>query len=185
MRFLKRNSNVILVSLLEAVIGILLLVDPVRFTTAIIFVFGIVLLVGGVLSVIRYFRADPVSASVSGDMVKGLVMLLAGAFLAIRPSWLITTFPVLMILYGIVILVGGLYKAQWFIDALRLKAGKWLFHLINAAVSIVCGFVILANPFASTVVMWMFIGISLVVEAALDVVALIIKGRGAANPDAE
>ncbi len=183
MKFLKRNLNVILISLLEVLIGVLLLVNPVGFTSTIIIAFGIALLVGGVVSVVGYFRATPVEASLTRALVKGLAMLLAGAFFVIRPTWLIATFPVLTILYGIVILLGGLYKVQWFADALRMKTGRWFFYAINAAVSIICAFVILANPFASTLALWIFIGISLIVEAVLDLIVLFFgKGGAVAEP---
>lgn len=182
MRFLKRNFNVILVCLLEALIGILLLVNPVDFTTVIIIAFGIVLIIGGVFGVIGYFSTEPAAASFTGALVKGLAMLLAGVFLVVRPAWLISTFSVFTILYGIAVLLGGLYKTQWCVDALRLKTGRWLFHALNAAVSLICAFVILADPFASTVALWMFIGITLIVEAALDLVVLIVAGNRAEPP---
>ena len=41
MKFLKRNANVILICLFEVLIGILLLVDPIGFTSAIIIAFGV------------------------------------------------------------------------------------------------------------------------------------------------
>ncbi len=182
MSFLKRNFNVILVCLLEALIGILLLVNPVGFTTVIIIAFGITLMMGGIVGVIGYFRTEPVAASFTGALVKGLAMLLAGIFLVVRPAWLISTFPVLTILYGIAVLLGGLYKTQWFVDALRLKTGRGLFHALNAVVSLICAFVILADPFASTIALWIFIGITLIVEAVLDLIVLIIAGNRAEPP---
>ncbi len=180
MEFLKRNFNVILVCLLEVLVGVLLLVNPVGFTSVIIMAVGAVLLVGGVLCVIGYFRSNPMEAALRGTLAKGLAMLLAGGFLVLKPTWIIEKFPILTILYGIVILFGGLYKIQWFADALRMKTGKWLFHAIDAVVSLFCAFVILADPFASTVVLWMFIGASLIVGAVLDAVVLFFS-KGNAN----
>lgn len=177
MKFLKRNANVILLCLFEALIGVLLVVDPIGFTSGIIISFGIALLAAGLICTIGYFRADAVEAALRGALVKGLAMLLAGAFCVIQPMWLIAAFPLLTILYGVVILFAGLCKVQWTIDALRLKIGRWFLPAISAAVSIICGFVVLSDPFASTLVLWMFTGISLIVEAVLDVVVLFF-GRG-------
>ena len=172
MEFLKRNSNVILLCLLEALIGVLLVVDPIGFTSGIIIVFGIALLILGLICTIGYFRTDAVEAALRGALVKGLAMLLAGAFCVLQPMWFIATFPLLTILYGVVILFAGLCKMQWAVDALRLKAGRWYLPAISAIASIICGFVVLLNPFASTLVLWMFTGITLIVEALLDVVVL-------------
>lgn len=181
MKLLKRNGNVILIGLFEALIGILLLLDPVGFASAIIIALGVALLAAGLIAVTGYFRTNPVEAALSRTLAKGLAMLLAGAFCVLQPSWFIATFPLLTILYGVIILLAGLSKAQWAIDALRLKTGRWFLPAISAAVSIACAFVILANPFASTLVLWMFTGISLIVEAVLDMVVLIFTRRGAAT----
>lgn len=172
MKFLKRNANVILLCLFEALIGVLLVVDPIGFTSGIIIAFGIALLAAGLICTIGYFCTDAVEAALRGALVKGLAMLLAGAFCVLQPTWFIATFPLLTILYGVVILFAGLCKVQWAIDALRLKIGRWFLPAISAVVSIICGVVVLSNPFASTLVLWMFTGITLIAEAVLDVVVL-------------
>ena len=182
MKFLKRNANVILLCLFEALIGVLLVVDPIGFTSGIIIAFGIALLIAGLICTIGYFRTDPVEAALRGALVKGLAMLLAGAFCILKPTWFIAAFPLLTILYGVVILLAGLGKVQWAVDALRLKTGRWFLPAISAAVSIICGFVVLLNPFASTLVLWMFTGISLIVEAVLDVVVLFFS-RGSMSDE--
>lgn len=175
MNFLKRNIKKILICLLEILIGILLLINPESFTTGIVIALGVVLVLEGIFCIIGYFRTSPEQAALAGGMVKGLAMLVAGCFLILKPEWLVATFPVFTIIYGIAILLSGLYKVQWFIDSLRLKTGRWLFHLINALLQIVCAVIILANPFASTVALWMFIGISLIVAAIFDVVVLVVS----------
>lgn len=178
MKFLKRNANVILICLLEALIGVLLVVDPIGFTSGIIIAFGIALSVAGLICTIGYFRTDAVEAALRGTLVKGLALLLAGAFCILKPEWFIVTFPLLTILYGVIILLVGLRKVQWAIDTLRLKIGRWYLPAISAVVSITCAFVILSNPFASTLALWMFTGISLIVESVLDVVVLFFSRDG-------
>lgn len=165
--------NIIFFCLCEIIIGALLLVDPIGFTSGIIIALGAALLAAGVLCVIGYFRTSPVEAALRGDLAKGLFLLLCGGLCAFRSGWFIAAFPLLTVLYGVVILLAGLGKVQWAVDALRLKTGRWFLPAISAAVTILCGGVILSDPFASTVVMWMFIGISLIVEAVLDIVVLI------------
>ena len=183
MNFLKRNANVIFICLFEALIGILLLFDPIAFSSAIVIVFGVALLAAGLIAVIDYFRTDAVEAALRRTLARGLAMLLAGAFCVLQPAWFIATFPLLTILYGVVILLTGLSKAQWTVDALRLKTGRWHFPAIGAAVSISCAFVVLANPFASTLVLWMFTGISLIVEAVLDILVLFFSSRRSTTID--
>ena len=172
MKFLTRNANVILLCLFEALIGILLLVDPIGFTSAIIIAIGAALAVVGLICTISYFRTDAVEAALKGTLVKGLAMLLAGGFCVLQPTWFIATFPLLTIIYGVAILLAGLGKVQWAVDALRLKTGRWLLPAISAVVSIGCACVILSDPFGSTIVLWMFTGISLIAAAVLDVIVM-------------
>lgn len=97
MKFLKHNANVILLCLVEALIGVLLVVDPIGFTSGIIVAFSIALLAAGLICTISYFRSDTIEAAIRGTLAKGLAMLLAGAFCVFRPTWFIATFPLLTI----------------------------------------------------------------------------------------
>jgi len=164
-------------SFAELIIGILLLVNPVGFTSGIIIAFGIVLMIMGISKTIQYFRTEPEKAAVGQSLVKGLLMFFAGAFCGFNPHWFIATFPVLTLAYGVVILITGITKLQWTIDIIRMKRSKWLWAAISAAVSILCGIVIITSPFSTTAVLWMFIGISLIVEAVFDMIGSIFGNR--------
>ena len=174
MKSLKENLNGVALCLFELVVGVLLLISPVRFTAGIITVAGVVLMILGLMDVVRYFRTSPDEAVLGQLLSKGILSLLLGIFCVWKTEWFIATFPVLTILYGILILVAGISKIQLTVDMLRRKNGKWFWAAISAAVSIVCAIVILQSPFTSTAVLWMFTGISLIVEAVLDIVALIV-----------
>ena len=173
----KQTWNSVLLCITEAAIGVLLLINPVSFTATIIMVAGIALIADGILNIIRYFKSSPEEAVVSGLLIRGLVTTGAGAFCVLNPQWFIVTFPVIAILYGIAVLVAGLGKVQLTVDLLRLKNNKWWWGAISAAISILCAIVIIRNPFSSTVVMWWFTGISLIVEAVFDLLTLIMSRK--------
>ena len=179
MKFLKTNIGGIVGCLLEIFVGILLLMNPVGFTSGIIIGAGFVLMAAGLASVIKYFRTEPEEAAKIQLLVKGLVALLAGAFCALKSGWFVVTFPVITLIYGVVILLTGLAKIQWMVDALRMKKGKWFLAGISALLSIACGVIIINSPFSSTAVLWMFTGASLSVEAIFDIVALFFGDKGA------
>ncbi len=180
MKAIKENLGGIATFLFELIVGILLLVNPEGFTTAIITGAGIVLVLAGLGSVIRYFRTEPIMAMRTQDLSKGLIALLFGCFCLTQAGWLLAKLStVLTSLYGAVILITGLTKVQWTLDIIRMKKKKWILAALSAAVTIICGLVVITNPFGTAQVLWMFIGISLIVEAAFDVVSLIfgINGR--------
>lgn len=169
----------VIMALCELGIGILLLVDPVGFTTWIFISLGIVLLALGCLGIVSYFRTEPVSAFWRQSLAVGLAEIAAGLFCIFRYNWFIATFPLLTILYGILILMTGFVKIQWTVDMIRLKQSKWYFAGISAVLSVAFAGVILSNPFASTTVLWTFAAVSLIVQAVVDVVALIFRKRNA------
>lgn len=165
------------ISIVELIVGILLLIDPVGFTSAIITAFGVILMICGFINAVKYFRADPEEAALRQFLAKGLAELLAGMFFAVCSGWFVATFPVLTLLYGVVILFAGLSKVQWTADMIRMKRKRWLPSMIGAAVSVLCGFVIITSPFRSTAALWMFTGISLIAEAVFDLLAAFLTGR--------
>lgn len=175
MEKLKENLNAMIVCCFELVIGILLLIEPVKFTSGIIIATGVILCVIGFIQCIKYFRTDARKAAMGQFLTKGLTALLIGCFFIFYSEWFIVTFPALTILYGVAILFSGLEKIQLCIDMLRFKRAKWYFAVISALISFVCAFIILRSPFESTEILWIFTGVSLILEGVFDIITLIIN----------
>ena len=171
---INRNFGNLIMCLGEIVIGVLLLIDPVGFTNGIIIMIGILLAVAGVKNIISYFRADPETASQQSTLTKGLLLAGGGLFCIIKSDWFFVAFPLLTVLYGVLILVSGISKIQWAIDMLRQKQKYWYVTLIGAILSLVFAAIVLANPFASTAALWTFIAISLIVEAVADILSFFL-----------
>ncbi len=185
MKKLKNNLGGLIVAICEIACGVLLLINPIGFSSAIIIGVGIVMFVAGVISTINYFRSDPYDAAKKQSLAKGLVGIAAGIFCIFNFSLIIVTFPILSVLYGAVMLVVGIVKLQWTVDLVRLKQAKWWFSGISAVITIVFAIIVICNPFTSAVAVLNFAGISLICGAALDIVAAIIGGsRNPENKDA-
>ena len=177
MKKLKENMNGIIMCLLEIIVGVLLLMNPVAFTGGIIVGTGIVLVIMGIGSIIAYFHMGAEDAAKSQSLLKGMILLLIGLFCIFKADWFIVTFPVITLVYGVVILITGLAKVQWMVDAIRMKKSKWFLAGVSALLSIICGVIIITSPFSSTAVLWMFTGISLIIEATFDIVALFLENK--------
>ncbi len=178
MQKLKEIGMGLVVSLCELVVGLLLLVNPVSFTAAIITVLGAVLTALGIVNIVAYFRNPPQAAAFERRLSKGILEIAGGLFCVVNPGWFIAAFPVLTILYGIGTLVSGVVKIEFTMDMIRMKTGKWGWCLASAVITLICAAVILMNPFTSTAVLWYFVAVSLIVEAIVDFVTLFIPGKG-------
>lgn len=178
MSVIKLNIKEIIFCIAELIVGILLLINPVSFTSGIIVLLGVSMLAMGILFGYKYFRMDAEQAKKGNMLTFAILLIMIGVFCIVRTDWFIATFPVLTVLYGILMLVGGVSKIQTMVDMLRMHNNKWFWAGINAVVSIVCAVVILWSPFASTTLLWIFAGISLIVEAVLDIVTLFLAYIG-------
>ena len=86
MEKLKRGIVQIGLSIIEIIIGILLLINPVGFTSGIIITAGIVMTVLGILQLIGYFRTKPEDAAQNKGLAKGILLILFGLFCAYPSS---------------------------------------------------------------------------------------------------
>lgn len=177
MTFLRRHSAGLLMALIELTVGVLLLVKPAGFTAISLIVLGAALSVLGAAGVVRYFRTEPLQAARQQSLARGLALLTAGLFCALRAGWLVSLFPVLTALYGAVLFFTGLYKVQRAVDIHRLQLGSGLLAGISALATLLVSVIILLNPFAGTAALWIFIGAALIAEAILDVLACLKSQR--------
>lgn len=170
MKILKGSATGLAACAVELLAGTLLLLDPAKFTSTVITGIGIILIVLGLADGVKYFRADAKEAAMEQMLTKSLIFLLAGVFCAVRQDWFVATFPVLIILYGMILLLAGISKIQSAVDLVRLKSSQWGWPAVNAAVTLICGVVTLTSPFPSTEVLWLFTGAALVGTGIFDLV---------------
>lgn len=175
---MKEKMSMIFLSAAEILVGILLLVNPVGLTTWIVRIFGIVLVALGVVDVIQYFRTPALEAAMKKSLAAGILLVLFGLWCVVKNEWFISLFPLLTTLYGIAVLVSGVTKIQWTADMLRMKREHWGWMAISAAVTVVCAAIILAHPFSTTAALWIFIGITMIAEAVIDMITVFVqKGK--------
>ncbi|MCD8023360.1 MAG: DUF308 domain-containing protein [Lachnospiraceae bacterium] len=173
MEKMKRIPGKLVTCIAEIIIGILLLINPIGFTKGILIALGIGLIIVGAVNVVKYFKESPEEAANEKALASGLLLLLVGFFFALRTDWFIVTFPLLTVFYGIMNLVTGVSKIQWAVDMVRMKQKYWYIALIGALLTLLFAILILMNPFATTSVLWTFTGVTLIVEAIIDILTFI------------
>ena len=179
MSAIQKNGGSILMCVLEILVGVLLLVDPTGFTSAIIIAAGAALILYGAICIVRYFRAEAAEGALRQNLFKGLLLLLGGLFCVLRSKWFVDTFPLLTILYGIGLLISGVGKIQWMADMIRFGRKRWYLPAISAVLSLIFATIILCSPTA----LWSFLGIVLIVEAVFDIVAIALGGKHKGSDD--
>lgn len=90
-----------------------------------------------------------------------------------QSNWFIALFPLLTTLYGVIVLISGVTKVQWLADMIRLKKRRWGWMALSAAITIICAVIILRHPFTAAATLWMFIGLTMIVEAVIDILSAV------------
>ncbi|MCD7950368.1 MAG: DUF308 domain-containing protein [Erysipelotrichaceae bacterium] len=172
---IKENTRNIIICLGEFIIGILLFINPVEFTSNIIIVGGILLVCMGIGNIISYLRKE-VSLSNRG-LSTGIIYILLGLFCILQYQWFINTFPVITTLYGAVMLVIGIDKIQWGVDLIRNKRKYWYYGIFDSLLTIILAIVILMISNMDNDILWIVLALSLVIVAIFDLVTIILGAK--------
>ena len=179
MKALKERFPTLGLCLAELIVGILLLINPTGFTRAIIILAGIILAAVGLLKVFPYFRKpDEVSKP---TLISGGIEIVVGILLIACSGLIISVLSILTTLFGVAILIVGLSKIGTTVRMVKNQIGNWIVMVISTALTIICGVLIVINPFDGISTLWIFIGITLIVEAALDLISQILKKGGSSG----
>lgn len=168
----------------EVLVGVLLLVDPAGLLGAIVAMAGIALVAAGAVWIVRYFRTAPLEAVHEQNLAKGFGSALLGVFLLLQFLWMADAVPFMGRAFGLAVLVSGVFKTQRSVDLLRLGRRFWYIAGIGAALALVAGAVVLANPF-SDAFLWGFIGVCLTVVGAVDLAGVLLSGQVKEQPAAQ
>ncbi len=173
-KILNGCNGSILLSVLEILVGILLLIDPLGFTAGIIKGAGVLAILAGLVESVRYFLAAPQIGAQRQSLFRGLVSVLLGVTAIVKYEWFINAFPLLTALYALVMLVVAAYRLQKMADMIRMKEKRWYMPGIAAALAAILATVILLNPFGAVAAVWTFAALSLIVEAVVDLVTVFL-----------
>ena len=183
MKFLKENWSSCLTVVFLIVVGVLLLVDPATYSVVILKVAGILLAALGVYDILKYFRAKPEEAAKGSGFYSGAIMITAGLFCVFGGKWYQDVFPVLAVLFGVFQILIGYRKLQQMVDALRMKKALWWMKAISAGISLLFGFIITASPYMKLMSIWVFTGLTMIIEGVFDAVGMFMQNRSKKEPE--
>ena len=174
----KRLLPTILMIVIEAVVGILLLVNGEQLTGFIFIFFGAILLLGGIIALIMALvRGKKTGVIESAPLVLSVLMIAFGGFLTAASGSVKEVASSIALIYGLVLIIGGVLKLADYLAFRGTTGFKSGFVVFNAVISILFGLIIAFNPFGAAVVIWTIMGIAVLIAAVFDLVTLIIYLR--------
>lgn len=164
------KAGYICMSVIMAVLGICLICIPDVSADVIGIVCGILMIVFGIFKLVGYFSKDLFRLAFQYDLAFGILSILLGIVLIIRP-W--QAVMLICILLGISVLSDGLFKIQIAIDAKRFGVGNWWMILAFALLAGIFGFLLIMHPDEGLRFMTVIFGITLLSEGILNICTVI------------
>ncbi|MBQ7506950.1 MAG: DUF308 domain-containing protein [Lachnospiraceae bacterium] len=184
--YARANFPVALIAIVEIIVGICLIVDPIRFTFAMVRLVGVFLLAFGILSLITFLtgsRSDVVDENGNSiganpaTLIFSIIAIVIGSILSFATTWIIGLIGVVTIIFGVFFIIFGILKIKNFADKKKAHLPASPLTIVAALISVVLGIIVIANPFTAVNAVWLVAGIALIVTAVVDIVSL-ITGRG-------
>ncbi len=173
MKLSKFNMTSMLLTLFEGLFGLMLLINPKSFTTVILKFFGILFLVIGVIYLVGYLK-DRMSYNTVTPIAM-TVLLILGAVLTFGTNFIFGIVSFVAIIYGAVMIVYGIFKAQYYFQCKKSNAKISVMALASAIVSVILGIIVIFNPFGTQMAILRAVGITLIVEAIVDIIDMIVS----------
>lgn len=164
------SSGVILV------LGLLLFFKSSVTLMGISYIFGGLIIAIGVLAIVRFISNNHSDISNQLNIVYGIICIISGIFFIEKPEIIGSIIPVVM---GIGIIISSSLKIQQSFNLKSLNSSYFFWSFVTALLSLICGVVLLFNPFKGAVIITKVIGIFLVMYAILDICnTLVLKKSG-------
>ncbi len=164
----------LLKSILFIIIGLLLTFMADATLVSISYFLGGILCAMGAVAIIQFFKTKEEASFIKQfNIVYGIVTILAGIILIARPSIIGSLIPICL---GILMIISSAFKIQQTLALKEMKSAYWKGSLVTSFLGLICGLVILFNPFKTASIVLQMVGIFILIYAILDIIStLMIK----------
>lgn len=166
----------IMYSIFFLMIGILLLINPAGFVIIVSYIISLLLITIGGNSVIKYYNSK--SGFASAILTFGIIMLLAGIFLIIRPTFIGSIIPTII---GISLIVSSSEKIIYARYQKDRETKSHAISIASAAITLVAGFFLVFNPLEGTLIVTQIIGFVIIIYSIIDIIGKIKLKKGFKN----
>jgi uncharacterized membrane protein HdeD (DUF308 family) len=151
-------------------LGVLFITRPQTSAAALSRLCGGLLLLLGAVKLVGYFSKDLYRLAFQYDCIFGTLLLVLGAVVLARPDGIMT---VLCVALGLYILANGLFRIRMSFEARTFGIQRWWLILAAAAVSGLCGLLLMFRPGAGGRLLMILFGVTLICESILNICTML------------
>ena len=173
------------VSLFFCGLGLVLLIWPDTAAAAVCTLLGAAAVVCGVVKLMGYFSNDLYRLAFQFDLAAGILTVIVGGLLLLRPWDVLALLPVVV---GLYILADSVLRLQTSIDARHFGMKKWWAMLLLSVCGALLGTLLLLRPFQSARALVRLMGLTLAVDGVENLLAglytiKVPRRSGPSDPD--
>lgn len=172
--FKKTTASVIVSSIIAFIIGLVMAAMPGVSLEIIGIIVGIYVIVHGVALIAVDFAAHNAYVPFYG-IISGILSIIVGVILLAMPNALPTIFAIALGIWIILSSVNVISVAV----SVKNYVSKWYLWLILGIVDLLCGTIVLFNPFASSLTIVVLGGIVIMVHSVITIVDMVLIRKDA------
>lgn len=167
--FKRTTTSILISSVVAFILGLLMAVVPNISLQAIGIVFGIYIIIHGIVLIALDFAAHNVYIPFQGIM-SGILSIIVGIIMLAMPNVLAAIFTIAL---GIWIILSSINVIS---ISISVKKGiaNWYLWLLLGIIDLICGLIILFNPFASSISIVVLGGIIMMIHSVITFVDTIM-----------
>ena len=161
------QTNGIVQAVLFIVLGLVLLVVPDITLVTIVYCLGAIFAISAIVSLVSYFRKGSPSHMMSGALTTGIFLAVIAIVMFVLPAAVAGFFSILL---GAVLILCGIANTVRSIGMREFGGNMWIVSTVISVIVAIGGIVVIWNPFETTVLFVMVLGVLLVVTGASNLV---------------
>lgn len=176
------RSNMIAQAVCSIVLGLVLALMPGVSTITIVYLLGVWLALAGAASLVAYFRSSGMRYHAPGVLANAVVLIVLAIIVFALPIPIAGFFALLL---GILLLASGIVNIARAVElrGYAVSTAEWVLALVMGCIVAIGGLVVVVNPFGTTVLLVLMLGIMLVVKGITDLIvewriSRALRGRG-------
>ncbi|MCI8608076.1 MAG: hypothetical protein HFE73_00335 [Firmicutes bacterium] len=155
----------ILISIALCILGVALIGAPEFSVLLLCQIDGILMIVFGAIRLTGYFSRDLYRLAFQYDGIFGVLLIALGTIMLVHAGRMMTFFCVAI---GLFIMSEGLFKIRISWEARVFGIRQWWLILLLAAITSICGFILMLCPGEGSRVLTIVFGIALLLEGILN-----------------
>ncbi len=163
----KFEKQSIITSILLILVAIFLIAKPGIALSTAVTIFGVIILVYGVINIISYVLEEPEVRAFSNELIMGILLTILGVIILFNKALFISILPIIT---GMWIVIRSIMKFQLAINLKSTLTDKWGWLLVSSIIMCILGIIIVANPFEAIFTITRFIGIMLIITEVFDLI---------------